>query len=275
MKVFAVIGSPIAQSKSPYMHNRNFERMNVPYSYVGFHVLPESLEDAIKGMRALQLSGLNVTIPHKGNVIPLLDEVDEEAKVVGAVNTIVNENGILKGYNTDVQGFFLGLQELMDNESVENKKALVIGAGGAARGICYALKQNGAIVTVANRTVSKAETLCSDLALFKGMSLKEAEETIGDYSIVVNTSSVGMFPKVNETPMNVDNICPGTFVVDIIYNPFETKFLQESKQRGAIIQNGLPMFVNQGALAALKWTGIFPDTKKMLQDMKECLGGTN
>ncbi|SFA38415.1 shikimate dehydrogenase [Parageobacillus thermantarcticus] len=265
-KVYALFGCPVHHSLSPLMHNDAFQNMNIAARYHAFHVEPEHLKDAISGVRALGISGLNVTIPHKTTVMPLLDDIDPAARRIGAVNTIVNENGRLVGYNTDGPGYVRALEEEV-NVNIKEKRILVIGAGGAARGIYFSLADRGAKqIDICNRTVSKAKQLideCDAAVSSAAYSLNEAEARLGDYDILINTTSVGMYPHMEEMPISLKNMKEGTIVSDIIYNPFETKWLKEARKRNAIVQNGVGMFVYQGALAFEKWTGIFPDVQRM------------
>jgi shikimate dehydrogenase len=265
-KLYALFGCPVHHSLSPLMHNDAFQNMNIAAHYHAFHVEPEHLKDAIIGVRALGISGLNVTIPHKTAVMPLLDDVDPTARRIGAVNTIVNENGRLIGYNTDGPGYVRALEE-ETNVDIKEKRILLIGAGGAARGIYFSLADRGAKqIDICNRTVSKAKQLideCDVAVSSTAYSLNEAEERLGEYDILINTTSVGMYPNVEEMPLSLANMKEGTVVSDIIYNPLETKWLKEARKRNAIIQNGVGMFVYQGALAFEKWTGIFPDVQRM------------
>jgi shikimate dehydrogenase len=265
-KLYALFGCPVHHSLSPLMHNDAFRNMNIAAHYHAFHVEPEDLKDALNGVRALGISGLNVTIPHKTAVMSLLDDVDPIARRIGAVNTIVNENGRLIGYNTDGPGYVRALEEEI-NVDIKEKRILLIGAGGAARGIYFSLADRGAKqIDICNRTVSKAKRLideCDVGVSSVAYSLNEAEERLGEYDILINTTSIGMYPNVEEMPLSLANIKEGTIVSDIIYNPLETKWLKEARKRNAIIQNGVGMFVYQGALAFEKWTGIFPDVQRM------------
>jgi shikimate dehydrogenase len=273
-KLYALFGCPVHHSLSPLMHNDAFQRLNIAAHYHAFHVEPEHLKDAVAGVRALGIAGLNVTIPHKTAVMALLDDIDAEARRIGAVNTIVNENGRLIGYNTDGPGYVRALEE-ETNVEIKDKRILLIGAGGAARGIYFSLIDRGAKqIDICNRTVSKAKQLIEegDAAASSAVySLNEAEQRLGEYDIVINTTSVGMYPNTEEMPMSLANLKEGTIVSDIIYNPLETKWLKEARERNAIVQNGVGMFIYQGALAFEKWTGIFPDVERMKKIVMEQL----
>jgi shikimate dehydrogenase len=273
-KLYALFGCPVHHSLSPLMHNDAFQRMNIAAHYHAFHVEPEHLQDAVAGVRALGIAGLNVTIPHKTAIMALLDDIDAEARRIGAVNTIVNENGRLIGYNTDGLGYVRALEE-ETNVDIQDKRILLIGAGGAARGIYFSLIDRGAKrIDICNRTVSKAKQLIEegDAAVSSAaFSLSEAEQRLGEYDIVINTTSVGMYPNVEQMPLSLANLKEGTIVSDIIYNPLETKWLKEARERNAIVQNGVGMFIYQGALAFEKWTGVFPDVERMKKIVMEQL----
>ncbi|MBB5324785.1 shikimate dehydrogenase [Anoxybacillus tepidamans] len=275
-KLYGVIGCPIHHSLSPLMHNDAFQLLGIDAHYHAFHVEKEDLQEAIKGLKALGISGVNVTIPHKTAVIPFLDEIDEMAARIGAVNTIVNENGRLIGYNTDGSGFVRALSEETKTD-IQGKHILLIGAGGAARGIYFALASAQALrIDICNRTKLKAEKLieeCDVSVASTAYSLQEAEERLSEYEIIINTTSVGLYPDVEVMPLSLTCMKEHTIVSDIIYNPLETKWLKEARQKGAIVQNGVGMFVYQGALAFEKWTGIFPDVERMKQVVIQQLGG--
>ena len=272
MKLFGLIGCPVHHSLSPLMHNDAFQTLHIDAHYHAFHVEPHMLKEAVQGLKALQCAGFNVTIPHKTAVMEYMDELDETAKQMGAVNTVVNERGKWVGYNTDGEGFVRALCEQM-NVQLCGARILLVGAGGAARGIYFALLQHHvSAVDVCNRTAGKAEAFIkkekSDV-----YSLEEGEERLAEYDIVINTTSVGMYPHVETMPISLRNLKKDTIVSDIIYNPLMTKWLQEAKEKGARVQNGVGMFVYQGALAFEKWTGIFPNTKRMEQLVIQKLGG--
>jgi shikimate dehydrogenase len=275
-KLFGLIGCPVSHSMSPLMHNDMFQRLGIDAYYHAFHVEKEHLKDAVQGIKALGIAGFNVTIPHKTAIIPFLDDIDEVASQIGAVNTVVNENGRLVGYNTDGPGFVRALSEELNIE-LEGKSILLIGAGGAARGIYFSLALSGAAcIDLCNRTIEKAEQLISEQTLpvlSSAYSIEDAAQILEKYDIIINTTSVGMHPNINETPICLKNLKKGAAVSDIIYNPLKTLFLKEAERRGALIQNGVGMFVYQGALAFEKWTGRFPNISRMKQIVIQQLGG--
>jgi shikimate dehydrogenase len=274
-KLYAVIGDPIGHSMSPVMHNDLFSFYGIEAEYLPFQVKSENLKDAVNGFRAIGAGGFNVTVPHKSEIIQYLDDVDELAHNIGAVNTVVNEGGRLVGYNTDGPGFLKGLNALYP--VINGKKVLVLGAGGAAKAIYFTLaKEKPAVIDIANRTVERAIKLigeCPYSIVSTAHSLDEAGKHIDKYDLIVQTTMIGMAPKVEEQPLDLKNINPQAMVCDIIYNPLETLLLQNARQNGAKIQNGIDMFVYQGALAFEKWTGIFPDVTRMREIVLQKLGG--
>jgi shikimate dehydrogenase len=261
---FGVIGDPIAQSKSPLMMNAAFEAIGYAGVYEKYHVKPEELETAMERFRQEQFRGLNVTIPHKVEVMKYLDVIDEDARNIGAVNTVVNEGGTLIGYNTDGIGYVRSLLE-ETGFSPRGKRILFLGAGGAARGVIYAmLKQQPAFVGIVNRTFARAEELAQSLATFGSIqAIAESEMGHGEWDLIVNTTSVGMYPHVDESPLDPTGIQPNMLVSDLIYNPRETLLLQQAKARGAKSHNGLGMFIYQGAYAFEFWTGQAAPTAVM------------
>ncbi|MFB3160615.1 shikimate dehydrogenase [Neobacillus sp. 179-J 1A1 HS] len=268
-KLFAVLGYPIGHSMSPIMLNDVLSYYEIDAHYHPFKVSPEELEIAIRGLKVIGISGFNVTIPHKSAIIPFLDTVDDLALSIGAVNTVVNDNGKLVGYNTDGYGFIKGLEPYIS--SFSDKKVLVIGAGGAARAIYFTMaKMKPLALDITNRTVIKATELikaCPFESNSRALSLDEAEVQLNEYDVVIQTTMIGMYPNVLETPISLKKLNNQALVCDIVYNPLETQFLKEARQKGATVQNGVEMFVYQGALAFEKWTGIFPDVKRMRENV--------
>lgn len=257
--LLGVMGDPIIHSKSPDMHNAALKALGIKGNYLSLHIKPEGLEDAIQAVRSLGFRGVNVTIPHKVEVMKYLDHVDEGAARVGAVNTIVNNDGVLTGYNTDGIGYVRSLKEEACPD-LNGKKIVVLGAGGAARGIIHALTaEHPGQISVINRTASKAIELAqewSSLADIQGLSEAEAREALAYADVLINTTSVGMHPNVRETPVPKEWIPEGIVVSDLIYNPLITELLRISAERGCTVHGGLGMFVNQGAYALEYWTGF-------------------
>lgn len=270
-KWFAVIGDPIAQSKSPAMHNAWYEEMGVEASYIPLHVTAQNLSKAIDSLKLLGASGFNVTIPHKEAIIPLLDELDDTAQKMGAVNTVVKTaDGKYKGYNTDGAGFVRSLEEKVGEQY--DKRVLIIGAGGAARGIAFALAQAGyRHITIANRTEEKAKQLIAQLGCGHACSLAEAEQALENYDIFIQTTSAGMTTSDVQLPLSLQSLPAGAIVADIVYNPLMTPFLRIAEEKGAIIVNGLGMFVHQGAIAYNYWLGHYPNTEKTTEQLTKQL----
>ena len=269
-KVCGIIGDPVEHSMSPAMHNAAFNKMGLDYVYVAFSVKKAELGKAIGGMRALNIKGLNVTIPHKVAVLELLDKLDPLAEKIGAVNTIINDDGKLTGYNTDATGF---LQPLLENGiETRGENIVILGAGGASRGISFILAERGANLTILNRQVERAKELANRIRQTFGSEVASLELTKENLSrvlnktdILVNATSVGMSPNSEETPVNADLLKPGIIVYDIVYNPVKTRLLQQAEAAGAETISGLDMLVWQGALAFEKWTGIKAPVKLMKQ----------
>ncbi|GAA3407611.1 shikimate dehydrogenase [Paenibacillus hodogayensis] len=253
-----VFGDPIKHSKSPVMHNRAFRELGLNAAYAAFHIKPGQLKDAVAGIRAMQFRGVNVTIPHKLEVMDYLDDIHEDARAIGAVNTIVNDDGKLTGFNTDGIGYVRSLKEEA-GFAVAGKKVLMLGAGGAARGVAYALAKEGAAsVRIANRTVSKAEELAEAIRPFapaEGMSYEAIADVRDEIDLIVHNTEVGMHPKVDEVLIDTSWFHEGLTVSDIVYNPLVTRLLREAEAKGAKTHGGLGMFVYQGAYAFEYWTG--------------------
>ena len=261
-KVCGIIGDPVEHTMSPVMHNTAFKELGIDYRYVSFRVRQEEVGKAIEGMRSLDIRGLNVTIPHKVAVIPFLDKLDPLAETIGAVNTIVNDDGVLTGYNTDATGFLQALR----GKGVEpaGKKIVILGAGGASRAISFSLAERDTYLVILNRQLELAwaENLARRISqLFekevKAMVLndKNLEVVLEWADILVNATSVGMSPDVDGTPLPARLLKPGQAVFDIVYNPIKTRLLREAEVAGAQTIGGLDMLVWQGALSFEKWTG--------------------
>jgi len=267
-KWFAVIGDPIAQSKSPEMHNKWLEIEGIDATYIPILVKPEDLENAIQSLSLLGVSGFNVTIPHKTAIIPYLDEVDETAREMGAVNTVVRlSNGKLKGYNTDGDGFVRSLEDKISTKK-RHLPVLIIGAGGAARGIAFSLKKHGyQHITVTNRTRSKAEELIADLGTGNAIEYDEASNTLAQYKILIQTTPAGMKYSDLHLPISIDRMSKETIAADIVYNPLMTPFLKHAHNIGATVVTGLGMFVHQGAIAFEHWLGQYPNTNLMIEKL--------
>ncbi|WP_427050561.1 shikimate dehydrogenase [Paenibacillus sp. TC-CSREp1] len=259
--LLGVMGDPIAHSKSPAMHNAALQAAGVAGMYMPLHVKPDQLQAAIRGITALGYRGVNVTIPHKEQVMQYLDVIDESARLIGAVNTIVNDNGILTGYNTDGMGYVRSLKEEAVPQ-IEGKRIAVLGAGGAARGVIYALAlEKPERISILNRTADRAAALAEDLRNYNlgdisGSGMYDAQAVLSDADIVINTTAAGMHPHVHDLPVDPVWIREGAAVSDLIYNPLETRLLRESRMRDCTVHGGLGMFIYQGAIAFEHWLGI-------------------
>lgn len=277
--VCGVIGDPIEHTMSPAMHNAAYQAMGIDFIYVAFRVASAELKHAIAGMKALNIRGLNVTIPHKVAVIPFLDHLDPLAEKIGAVNTIVNEQGVLTGYNTDASGFLQALTE--KGIQLAGKRVVLLGAGGAARAISFILAENGVSLTILNRKqeLSWADDLAHRLTLDYGMKVGVAElttenlrQSLAQTAILVNATSVGMSPRAAESPVPADLLFSHMVVFDAVYNPFRTRLLREAEAAGARTISGLEMLVWQGAIAFEKFTGQKAPVDLMRQSALRILG---
>ncbi|MDI6643311.1 MAG: shikimate dehydrogenase [Candidatus Hodarchaeaceae archaeon] len=260
LKIFLLIGDPVEQTVSPAMHNAAFEKLGLNCVYAAVNVPPRFLADTIAGVRAMRISGLNVTIPHKIAVADLLDELDESASLAGAVNTIKNQRGKLIGFNTDGDGALQALEDKIG--SVKGKEVVLLGAGGAARAIAFSLAKAGARLTISNRTVPRAKALALMIEQKLGMHARpislnrdQLKKALKNADVLINATSVGMHPAVNQTLVTSDMMHRGLVVNDIVYKPIETRLLREARRAGAKTVNGLGMLVHQGALAFEIWTG--------------------
>lgn len=258
-----VIGWPVRHSLSPPMHNAAFAVLGLNWVYVPFAVAPEQVGATVQAVRALDLVGLNVTIPHKLAVLPLLDEVSPEARALGAVNTISNEEGTLRGRNTDGEGFLRSLREI--GGEVTGKRVALIGAGGSARAVALATAQAGvAQLTIINRTVEKAEAVAKMVRGAQpgapvevvGLESSGAEAAVREAQVVIDSTAVGMYPHHETAPViPVEWLQREQMVCDLTYNPRETMLLKAAGAVGAKTLDGTGMLVHQGALALEYWTG--------------------
>lgn len=267
MKVYGIIGWPVAHSLSPAMHNAAFRALGIKAVYGLMPVRPEALPEAIGGLRALNIGGVSVTIPHKEAVLSLLDEVDETARRIGAVNTILNQEGSLLGFNTDWLGARRALEEKI---ALSGRRAVVVGAGGSARAVVYALKEAGAQVVIYNRTFSRAEALAEAFGA-EAFPLEALPEAEGD--ILVQTTSVGL--KEDRSPVPKEILSRFEVVMDLVYQPLETRLLREAREAGCEVVDGLSMLVYQGVEQFRIWTGESPPASLMRQAAEKELKGEN
>jgi len=271
-KVYGVIGYPIGHSRSPAMHNAAFRKLGLDAVYLAFEVKPKDLKKAINGIRSLGVSGINVTIPHKEKVIASLDSISREARLIGAVNTVVNKNGTLSGFNTDCFGFIKSLKEDLKLDP-RKKNIFIVGAGGAAKAVAFALAINGAKrVVITDKLDDKALDLACEVELKTGcecMALKTNSEGIRDMilnsQLLVNASSCGMKSK-DPVVVSPDFLHKDLHLFDLVYNR-ETRLVGIAKQKGLKAVGGLNMLLYQGAKALELWTG----KKAPIKVMKKAL----
>jgi len=254
-KIIGIFGYPVEHTLSPLMHNAAFDALKLNMCYIPFKVSPLDLPKAVEALKVLGILGVNITVPHKENVIPLLDEIDREASFIGAVNTIVvNSEGKLKGYNTDGRGFMMSLSE--KGIIVENKDVLIIGAGGASKAISYYLSEKALKLSLYDINRQKVERLVNDLGKIRSnIFMLDKIEDIHKPHIIINATPLGLNPN-DPLPLNPDVITSDMVVCDLIYK--NTEFLQAAKNKGAKTINGSGMLLWQGVLAFELWTGIKP-----------------
>lgn len=270
-QLIGLIGWPVSHSFSPAMHNAAAQALGLNWTYVPLPVAPENVASAVAGLAALGFRGVNVTVPHKQAVMPLLAELEPGAQAIGAVNTIVvAENGRLTGHNTDWAGFLADL--LAHDIAVANRDCLLLGAGGSARAVAYGLAKSGARVHILARRISQTEGLIMDLrpyfpqAQFIGHPLTELAQVALRLPapLIINSTPLGMKPNETSSPWPNDLPLPhGATVYDLVYNPRRTRLLQQAEAAGCRAINGLGMLVQQGAKAFTLWTGQEPDTAVM------------
>lgn len=263
-ELIGLIGHPIKQSYSPLIQNISFELKKLDYIYLAFDVPPANLKNALASVDALGLKGLNITLPHKEKIIPMLDEVSEEASYIGAVNTIVNDHGKLMGYNTDVNGIIETLLQFKDD--IAGSKVSLIGAGGSARAVVYTLIRHfkPKEIVIINRTIQRADSLQNYFSVkmryddfnTKELFPPEIVETLNSSKLIVNATPVGMFPDIKESFTELEeSFRKDQIVFDLIYNPTETKLMRLAKKNGAVVVGGLKMLVSQAAKSFELWTG--------------------
>jgi len=262
-RLYGVIGDPVAHSLSPAIHNAAFAHARINGVYTAFHVT--DLPAAVAGIRALNIRGCSVTIPHKVAVMNLLDEVDLLARQIGAVNTIVNENGRLCGFNSDSPG---AVAALLEKTPIVHRKVAVIGAGGAARALAHGVVDHGGKLTIVNRSEDKGRRLADEA---HGDFCPLLDFSGSGYDIVVNTTSVGMHPETDRMPVSRACLRPGMTVMDIVYNPMETQLLKAAKTAGCTVVDGVAMFVHQGAIQFERWTGTRAPVQLMKQTVIDAL----
>ena len=269
--IVGLIGHPVEHSFSPPMHNAAFNALNMDWAYVAFDVNPFNVKSAIEGAKSLNIKGFNVTIPHKIEVMKYLDEIDEVAGLIGAVNTIDFKS--MKGYNTDGIGAVKAIEEVT---SIKNKKVVVAGAGGASRAISFYIAKYGAeSVTILNRNVEKAQSLADDINLIddvKADSIKNIKDHVADADILIDTTPVGMHPNVNDDAIIcAEDMHEDLVVFDAVYNPNETVLIKEAIKANAKPVYGIKMLLYQGVESFKIWTGQNPPVDVMEDALKKHL----
>jgi shikimate dehydrogenase len=264
-RITGLFGYPVEHTLSPAMHNAAFSHLGLDYCYLPFLVRPESLGKAVDSVRALNLAGVNVTVPHKEAVIKFLDEVDEEATFIGAVNTVVNREGRLAGYNTDGRGFMRSLEE--NGIEVTGRKVLVVGAGGASRAIGYYLSEKAERLSIHDIDRNKLSGLTSDLSrIRRNVAAVEGLEGLEEFDIIVNATPLGL-KKTDPSPFDTSALSSGQIVCDLIYKT--TPLLEAAGARGCRTMDGLGMLLWQGVLAFELWTSVFPPVDVMREALQK------
>ncbi|UCD85104.1 MAG: shikimate dehydrogenase [Deltaproteobacteria bacterium] len=259
-KLCALIGNPVGHSLSPALHNAAFKELGLNYIYLAFQV--EDLVKAVAGIRALGIKGVSVTIPHKVQVMEYLDEIDDTAREIGAINTILNVNGRLEGYNSDSSGALKALEDA--GVSFAGKRILILGSGGAARAVAFGLAFHSSInlISILGIVEDELKSLGKDLSKKGGPDINTGllsepvlKNTISDAEVVINCTPLGMHPEVDRSVIPPDILQKGQVVFDVVYNPLKTKLLREAEEAGCRIVPGIEMFINQAATQFELWTG--------------------
>ena len=251
---YAVIGDPIDHSLSPHIHNAAFRHLELDHTYIAYKIPVGELSAGIDALKAIKIAGFNVTIPHKIEMMKFLDEMDTTCKIIGAVNTVLNEDGKLKGYNTDMIGFLDPIKK--KNLTIKDSQVLLLGAGGAARAIVTAMvKEKSGKITIVNRTLENANRLAEFTKKIGGdadtVSIQEANKLITDYKFIINSTSIGM--RNEPSPISTENISKNSIVYDLVYQPINTDLIKKSKENGATIIYGYQMLLSQAACSFEIW----------------------
>lgn len=277
-ELIGLIGHPIKHSYSPFIQNYALERMGIDAIYLAFDVPTENLKNAINSITALSLKGLNVTLPHKEKIIKFLDELSEEASIIGAVNTVVNDHGKLIGYNTDANGILETL--LPYKNAITGTKVAVVGAGGSARAVIYTLLRHfkPEEVNIIDRTQQRADTLMNYFSLkmrydsFHTYELFPPDnlEILSNSKLIINATTIGMFPDVEDSITDLEeSFNEDQIVFDLVYNPTKTNFLKMAEQQGAKVVGGLKMLIAQAAKSFELWTGAEMPVNEISQQLEK------
>jgi shikimate dehydrogenase len=258
-RLCCVIGDPIEHTLSPTIQNAAFEHLKLDFVFLAFKVKPSELESAMRGIRSLGIHGINLTMPHKKAVTKLLDELDHTAEVLSSVNTVLNRNGQLCGFNTDGIGAVTALKE--NGVTLSGKKALLLGAGSAAKSIALSLANEVEELFILNRTLEKATELKESIKQYSGkkvisntLSPKAIQKYLQNSDILINATSAGMQPNVDQNLVAPEWLRPDLTVMDIVYSPIETRLAKEAKKVGARVISGVDMLIHQGAASFEIWT---------------------
>ncbi len=257
LKTFAVIGDPIDHSLSPTIHNAAYRELGLECTYIAYKIPKDQLDVEIDSLKKIKISGFNVTIPHKINMLEFLDEMDENCRIIGATNTVINEDGYLKGYNTDMDGFLEPIKNR--NITIKDSNVLLLGSGGAARAIIAGMaKEKAKEVTIINRTKEHATEL-KEFSINIGLdaevkSITEMNDLHTDYNFIINSSSLGLKNESNIVPPEIIN--EETIVYDIVYKPVNTELIKESKKKNAEIIYGYEMLLSQAIRSFEIWLGM-------------------
>ncbi|NLM43985.1 MAG: shikimate dehydrogenase [Clostridiales bacterium] len=271
-RFIGLLGYPLGHSFSPIMQNAAFKSKNINIVYIALEVKPQDLETVVKAIPKMNFAGFNVTIPYKIEIMKYLDETDDLAKFIGAVNTVAIKDGKMKGYNTDGIGFLRSLEEHL-NIKPDGKNIFILGSGGASRAISMTLAMNRARkIYICNRTFEKAEALvadinkrCGQISQVVPMNNERMAEAISEADILINTTSVGTHPDVDDIPIDKDLLHSNLAVCDVVYNPRKTKLLLVAEKLGCKIMSGLGMLIFQGAEAFEIWTGVEAPANTMFE----------
>ncbi|ACI20169.1 shikimate dehydrogenase [Thermodesulfovibrio yellowstonii] len=266
-KIIGIFGDPIEHTLSPLIHNEAFSYLGLDYCYVAFNVKKDKLKEAVEAIRALNIRGVNITVPHKETVIQYIDELSDEVKNIGAVNTILNNEGILKGFNTDVNGFILSLKD--EGISMKNKNFLILGAGGAAKAIVYGILKEGGKVYIYNRTPSNALAIKEKFKKFGFIEIVEMDKSVTEkIDVIVNATSLGL-KKDDPMPLNPELIKPEHVYCDIVYP--ETPLMREAERIGCKVVGGIGMLLWQAAFAFKIWTEVEAPIEIMKKTLNKLL----
>lgn len=266
-KIIGIFGDPVQHTLSPLIHNEAFNYLGLDYCYVAFHVKKDKLKEAVEGIKALNIKGVNITVPHKEAVIQYIDELSDEAKNIEAVNTILNSDGILKGFNTDVNGFILSLKE--EGILIKDKNFLLLGAGGAAKAIVYGILKEGGRVYIYNRTLSKAVAIKEKFKDFGFIEITEIDKPVTEkVDIIVNATSLGL-KKDDPMPLSPMLIKPEHVYCDIVYP--ETPLMKEAERIGCKVIGGIGMLIWQAAFAFKIWTEVEAPVEIMKKTLNKLL----